>query len=453
MSGAGSYETRQAWVRDQERHGDWQRHGRTAVIVVQSQNVRNTGNSTEVRPENGCVRRIGQALRVASSSPSRGVVQWPNMRILALNPYHSGSHLRFLNGWQTHSRHDWTVLTLPGRRWKWRMRHAALSLSEQIHAAVRQGGNWDRLWVTDMLNLAELRGLCPHSVAHLPAVTYFHENQLTYPVRQAAERDLHFGYSNFLSAVASDQLWFNSAFHQQSFLHALSELLERMPDYRHTGLASELESRCVICPPGIDVQGGSDGRQAGPLRILWAARWEHDKDPECLFQALEHVQQRGVSFRLSVLGESFAQTPPCFEQARTRFQKQIDAWGYVEDVSQYYRVLSQSDLIVSTAQHEFFGIAVAEAAACGCIPVLPQRLSYPELYGEEPDFFYQGASAGLADRLCELAAQKSSPQWSALQATAVRIASRFSWRRIAPELDDQIQDVQCRNRFQDKQGG
>jgi len=366
------------------------------------------------------------------------------MRILALNPYHSGSHLTFLDGWTKNSRHEWTVLTLPGRRWKWRMRHAALSLSRQIRAEIGRGGRWDRLWVTDMLNLAELRGLCPPAVADLPAVVYFHENQLTYPVRNATERDLHFGYSNFLSAIAADQLWFNSAFHRDTFLEALLRLLTRMPDYGHESLVSDLRLRSLVCPPGIDTWPDTGSRSAGALRILWAARWEHDKDPDCLFRALERVQQRGVAFRLSVLGQSFAELPECFDTARRRFREQIDDWGFVDDRDRYHAILARADLMVSTAVHEFFGIAVAEAAAAGCIPVLPERLSYPELYGAEPDFFYGGTATELADRICALDSQLQTARWLELQAKAIELSSRFHWTRLAPMMDDQLQHVDRR---------
>ena len=38
--------------------------------------------------------------------------------------------------------------------------------------------------------------------------------------------------------------------------------------------------------------------------------------------------------------------------------------------------------MLSTARHEFFGMAVVEAMQCGCLPWLPDRLSYPELLPE-----------------------------------------------------------------------
>ena len=45
------------------------------------------------------------------------------------------------------------------------------------------GERWDCLFCSDMLNLAELKGLAPRILGSLPSVLYFHENQLTYPVQ------------------------------------------------------------------------------------------------------------------------------------------------------------------------------------------------------------------------------------------------------------------------------
>ena len=45
----------------------------------------------------------------------------------------------------------------------------------------------------------------------------------------------------------------------------------------------------------------------------------------------------------------------------------------------YLELIGTCDVVASTARHEFFGIAVAEAMAAGCAPLLPDRLNYPAL--------------------------------------------------------------------------
>lgn len=51
--------------------------------------------------------------------------------------------------------------------------------------------------------------------------------------------------------------------------------------------------------------------------------------------------------------------------------------------SEYYDLLNKSKVVVSFALQENFGYGIQEAVRLGCIPVLPNRLVYPELYGKE----------------------------------------------------------------------
>jgi hypothetical protein len=53
--------------------------------------------------------------------------------------------------------------------------------------------------------------------------------------------------------------------------------------------------------------------------------------------------------------------------------------GYVESKGEYWKWLHKADWVLSTAKHEFFGIAVVEALFAGCLPWLPEKLSYREL--------------------------------------------------------------------------
>lgn len=354
-------------------------------------------------------------------------------RILALNPWHGGSHRAFLEGWMQHSRHDFTVLPLPPTKWKWRMRHAAVTFSrdQTLHQS------YDVLCCTDMLNLAEFRGLCPPEIRQLPAVAYFHENQLTYPTQQADERDLHFAYSNLTTALAADAVWFNSAFHKDEFLSALPPFLRRMPDYSCLDSVADIEARSAIQSPGIDAPPvplsgeRKPARPTGPIRLVWVSRWEHDKNPELFFTALRELLDGGIEFRVSVLGESFRNSPACFAEARQWLSDRIDHWGFAADRSEYLRILRESHTVVSTAGHEFFGIAVIESVAAGCVPLVPDALAYPETLGSDPRWFHDGTAKGLAAAIVR---QASEP-------APLPDVSRYFWPQRAAELDDAIDEL------------
>ena len=50
---------------------------------------------------------------------------------------------------------------------------------------------------------------------------------------------------------------------------------------------------------------------------------------------------------------------------------------------EYYDLLAKAKGVVSFALQENFGYSIAEAVYLGCVPILPNRLVYPELYIEE----------------------------------------------------------------------
>jgi glycosyltransferase involved in cell wall biosynthesis len=68
---------------------------------------------------------------------------------------------------------------------------------------------------------------------------------------------------------------------------------------------------------------------------------------------------------------------------RPRLAGHIGEWGTVESGTAYRQLLRQSHVVLSTALHEFQGLAVLEAAASGCVPLVPDRLAYPEFIPDD----------------------------------------------------------------------
>ncbi len=368
------------------------------------------------------------------------------MRILALEPYYGGSHAAFLNGWISQSCHDWTVIDLPPSKWKWRMRHSAVSMNELINQRSDPCASFDLIFCSDMLNLAEFKGLAKPKIASLPTVIYFHENQFTYPVQVVAERDLHFGFTNVIAALAADQVWFNSDFHRNEFLSGAEKALKKMPDYQLLGSLKTINDKSIIAYPGISQMPSTNVKKTNtPVSILWVARWEHDKNPEDFFEAIKSLDEAGHDFRLTILGEEFRNSPDIFRKAKDQFGDRIKHYGFMPDRKDYLNAVASSDIVISTANHEFFGIAIVEAIACGVFPLLPKRLAYPELLPSEfdanhDDFFYTGTLTSLKKRLITLVERFDRGElWLGNRNRASLAMNRFSWTELVPKYDSALE--------------
>ncbi len=137
------------------------------------------------------------------------------------------------------------------------------------------------------------------------------------------------------------------------------------------------------------------------------------------------MQERGIAFRLIVMGQSFANNPSCFEEAERKLRDEILHFGYVETRNEYADFLHRADLIVSTARHEFFGISILEGIRAGCYPLLPANLSYPELYDEK--YLYRHGELIL--RLSEFLLHPEK----LVDSEAYKLTQRFDWNRCKDE--------------------
>jgi glycosyltransferase involved in cell wall biosynthesis len=364
------------------------------------------------------------------------------MNIWLIEPYFTGSHQAWAEGYQAHSRHEVHLLRLPGRFWKWRMQGGAITLARK---AASLDGQPDLILASDMLNVPVFLSMSAHRVASIPIALYFHENQLTYPLPPGEKRDLHYGFVNLVSALRADALFFNSAYHLAQFLDELPRLLKHFPDYNELWIVDALRSRAQVLPLGLDLARldairPHEARTSRPM-VLWNHRWEYDKDPAAFFAALYALADEGLDFGVTLLGESFRNQPAEFLEARRLLGERLVHFGYAEDAADYARWLWEADIVVSTAIHEFFGAAVVEACYCCCFPVLPRRLSYPELIPPDlhSDCLYEGFE-GLLACLRRAILDVEATRTCSLRAHM----ARYDWQQMAPQYDARLGEVSPR---------
>lgn len=327
-------------------------------------------------------------------------------RILYVEPFEAGSHARFTATLTTGIDAAWTCVTLPGRHWKWRMRGAAPWTALDRADDVR--GPFDLIWASSFVNLAELKGLLPH-LAATPSVLYFHENQFAYPVRPGPSGafDLDFGWVQMVSSLAATRVVFNSEWNRSSFLDGAAALLGRLPDAVPAGWVETLRDRSEVLAVPLtlpEITAGElaetdEDRASGPV-LLWNHRWEHDKDPETLFAALDTLAAREVPFRVAVCGPGFRDVPDVFGRAREDLGERVVHWGTAASRDDYEALLRRAHVAVSTARQEFFGVALLEAVWHGARPLAPAHLSYPELLPAEHLYGSGDELAGRLEELC-----------------------------------------------------
>jgi glycosyltransferase involved in cell wall biosynthesis len=367
------------------------------------------------------------------------------VKILLLEPYCGGSHQAWAEGYAAHSRHEVKLLTLQARFWKWRMQGGALTLAERARALRFRP---DAILASDMLNLPAFLGLTRDFLADVPAAIYFHENQLTYPFPPDDRRDLTYGMINWLSMLAANRVFFNSNYHLEEWFDELPNLLKHFPDYAHVHRVAGVRAKTAVLPVGCDLHrfdpvpdpAVETAKPGLPPLILWNQRWEYDKDPQTFFRALHMLNTEGVDFRVALAGTSYRQAAPEFEAARKRLGTKVVHFGYADEDT-YADLLRQADVVVSTAIHEFFGVAIVEAIYCGCFPLLPRRLGYLEMI--KPAYHAACLYDGFEDLLERLRLVLTEPTRSRKLASKLRhTVARFDWLEMAPRYDEALQNLE-----------
>ena len=363
--------------------------------------------------------------------------------ILFIEPFYGGSHKYFSDGIKKYSSHSVTVLTLPGRFWKWRMEGAAMDLARQAEDLPRP----HMVVAGNLIDLGLWKNLSPWP--DIPHILYVHENQLDYPLSPGEKRDFHYVWKDYCNYLMADRIIFNSAYNRDSFIRSFPAFASRLPDCRPSIKALNIDKKSAIIPPGctlvsdqfrLEQKAENCEDTDRPPVFLWNHRWEHDKNPEPFFDLLKRLKADGFPFSLILLGESYKDAPHCFIEAEEYFNKELIHYGYAPSRSEYVRLLCCSDIVFSTSMQENFGIAVVEAMSAGALPLLPERLAYPEVL---PPFLHDCClyrnDGEMEKKLKTLLKRKDLKELRIKMREAVKV---YGWDNMIRRFDRFMEDCQ-----------
>jgi glycosyltransferase involved in cell wall biosynthesis len=197
-----------------------------------------------------------------------------------------------------------------------------------------------------------------------------------------------------------------------------------------------LSQKSAVLPVGVDLRRFDpppDATDPAAPLVLWNQRLEYDKNPEGFVAVLTALAGEGLGFRVALCGERFGRPGERWEAGVAALGERVIHNGYADD-ELYRRLLWESAVTVSTAGHEYFGIAIVEAIYCHTFPLLPARLSYPELI--PPEYHADCLYHGRPDLLRRLRRVLVDP--AAVRATTAGLAAAmagYDWRVQAPQYD------------------
>ncbi len=212
-------------------------------------------------------------------------------------------------------------------------------------------------------------------------LVYFHENQFAYPSKKYKPFDINLVLRDVKRARIAENVAFNSEFNRDSFFTGLRKLIKMTPGGFGEEVLEDIQSKAIVLPVGLDdfwFESEPTERTPGPLRLLWNHRWEFDKGPEDLLDLVRSLTKSETPFELYLAGQDFRTIPDAFIALKKDYSSCLRQFGKIESFAEYRRVVEHCDVVISTAIHEFQGLAILEAVAAGCTPFAPNRLVYPE---------------------------------------------------------------------------
>jgi hypothetical protein len=151
-----------------------------------------------------------------------------------------------------------------------------------------------------------------------------------------------------------------------------------------------------------------------PLRlknqVVFSSRWDKEKDPGFFMNLMETAIVSGldVKFVITTSAKKLRSNEPRYlEILQELIEIYPDSIELRENQSkeEYYNTLRQSNVQINTADQDFVSWTLLEATTCGCRPLYPYFLSFPEVL-KENHYMYAKRDVWSALKGLKIALQK-----------------------------------------------
>jgi glycosyltransferase involved in cell wall biosynthesis len=177
----------------------------------------------------------------------------------------------------------------------------------------------------------------------------------------------------------------------------------KAPIYNISGLAfskEEVRSRVENIPAFQD----------RPLRVVFAARWDQEKQPDFYMDLIERVHTMDSNIEFCVLqgGPLRSNNPKYIERARIlEYEGKLSIHENLTK-NAYYEILANSRVLFNCALQDWVSNTVSEADALGTNVLYPAYRSFPETFANDHDRLYVPWSLDSAeDKLLYLLAHEN----------------------------------------------
>jgi len=195
-----------------------------------------------------------------------------------------------------------------------------------------------------------------------------------------------------------------------------------------------------IVPLGVGIPDRTSACAGTPPQIVFLSRWHEKKRIEILVEALAKIRDLDWEFVLAGSGDPALASRIRALVGNLGLENRISFPGFVAGDTKW-RLLESSDLFVLPSASENFGIAAAEALACGLACVVTRHVALSdEIESADAGWISGDTAASLADSLRAALADPAERARRGMNAARLARES-FSWKSCAVRLTSRYREL------------